>query len=251
MLTAFPLQARTNNSVNSHAYLRLHWTITLLCVALYRYVRSLVSSQLGGENKAPNTLGQCAPQQYVANTQNYPGLLDQGAIDPCGLMAFSYFNDSFTLAQGAEATPLSLDVSICRLLMHSAAKLTCLIVIITLPHSPAAHNLFHSPFGGLQNRPALPAPHCRASWHNLHVNRKAVQSLMPDWYDYSAIDTLMNVVLCYHRARHKHCTQMSVMSCRSPTSLGRQIATACTATTLRPTSTRYLSTEGEGPSRVT
>lgn len=76
-----------------------------------------MSSQLGGENKAPDTLGQCAPQQWVDNTEglNVPGvgpLPDMAAIDPCGLMAFSYFNDSFSLASGAGATnAIPLDVS--------------------------------------------------------------------------------------------------------------------------------------------
>ena len=78
------------------------------------YVRSLVSSQLGGQNKAPDTLGQCAPQQWFANTENFDSLPDSGAIDPCGLMPYSYFNDSFVLLQtqpGGTTAHIYVDVS--------------------------------------------------------------------------------------------------------------------------------------------
>ena len=84
----------------------------------YRYVRSTVDAQLGGENKAPNTLGQCEPQQYVNNQENFVyngvALPDNAGIDPCGLLPHSYFNDSFTLSQqqpGAAVTNLALDVN--------------------------------------------------------------------------------------------------------------------------------------------
>ena len=73
-----------------------------------------MSSQLGGENKAPNTLGTCAPQQYFANTAGFDDLPDNAAIDPCGLMPYSYFNDSYTLtstpAGGGTSTAVVLDV---------------------------------------------------------------------------------------------------------------------------------------------
>ncbi len=91
----------------------------LLAVA-FRYVRSLVSAQLGGKNKAPNTLGTCAPQQYVDDTQNAVDprngdlLSDSAAIDPCGLMPYSYFNDSYVMSQqqpGGALTVVDLDVS--------------------------------------------------------------------------------------------------------------------------------------------
>ena len=87
---------------------------------LCRYVRSLVSAQLGGKNKAPSTLGTCAPQQYVngieGTTDPATGepLVDGAAVDPCGLMPYSYFNDTYTLTQqepGAAASAVTLDVS--------------------------------------------------------------------------------------------------------------------------------------------
>lgn len=83
-----------------------------------RYVRSLVSSQLGGKNKAPSTLGQCAPQQYVDGTANTVDpttgdvLTDNAAVDPCGLMPYSYFNDSYVMSQqqpGGDLTAIDLD----------------------------------------------------------------------------------------------------------------------------------------------
>lgn len=79
-----------------------------------RYVRSMVSAQLGGEDKQPNTLGQCAPQNYVNQQAGFEGLPDDAAINPCGLVAHSYFNDSFTISTqqpGGAATPVTLDVS--------------------------------------------------------------------------------------------------------------------------------------------
>ena len=89
--------------------------------ALYfRYVRSLVSAQLGGKNKAPNTLGTCAPQQYVNDMENAvdprngEALSDNAAVDPCGLMPYSYFNDSYVMSQqqpGGALTVVDLDVS--------------------------------------------------------------------------------------------------------------------------------------------
>ncbi|KAA6416964.1 MAG: hypothetical protein FRX49_13064 [Trebouxia sp. A1-2] len=87
--------------------------------ALYfRYVRSLVSAQLGGKNKAPNTLGTCAPQQYVNDMENAvdprngEALSDNAAVDPCGLMPYSYFNDSYVMSQqqpGGALTVVDLD----------------------------------------------------------------------------------------------------------------------------------------------
>lgn len=80
-----------------------------------RYVRSMVSAQLGGEDKAASTLGQCAPQNYVNQQAGFQGLPDNAAIDPCGLVAYSYFNDTFAISTqqpgAAAATPVTLDVS--------------------------------------------------------------------------------------------------------------------------------------------
>ncbi|DBB12141.1 hypothetical protein WJX82_010754 [Trebouxia sp. C0006] len=83
-----------------------------------RYVRSLVSAQLGGKNKAPNTLGTCAPQQYVNDMENAVdpstnvALNNSAAVDPCGLMPYSYFNDSYAMSQqqpGGALTVVDMD----------------------------------------------------------------------------------------------------------------------------------------------
>ena len=55
---------------------------------------------------------KCAPQQYVGGQPN-ASLPHDGAINPCGLIAWSFFNDSYTAAAvGADgvAAPLQLDV---------------------------------------------------------------------------------------------------------------------------------------------
>jgi hypothetical protein len=67
-----------------------------------RYVRSRDDNQLakGGTGSA-----ECAPQQYVNGTLD-PSLPHDGAINPCGLIAWSFFNDSFSasvLGPGAAA----------------------------------------------------------------------------------------------------------------------------------------------------
>lgn len=75
----------------------------------------MVSAQLGGEDKAANTLGQCAPQNYVNQQAGFQGLAGNAAINPCGLVAHSYFNDTFAISTqqpgAAAATPVTLDVS--------------------------------------------------------------------------------------------------------------------------------------------
>ena len=52
---------------------------------------------------------KCAPQQYVGGAPN-ASLPDNGAINPCGLIAWSFFNDSYTAAatgpDGGAAAPL-------------------------------------------------------------------------------------------------------------------------------------------------
>lgn len=66
----------------------------------------LAGSGNGGSSK-------CAPQQYV-NGGPDPSLPHNGEINPCGLIAWSFFNDSYTAAvvgPGGAPVPLELDVS--------------------------------------------------------------------------------------------------------------------------------------------
>ena len=98
-------------------------------------MRSLVSAQLGGKNKAPNTLGTCAPQQYVNDMENAvdpssnAALNDSAAVDPCGLMPYSYFNDSYVMSQqqpGGALTVVDMDVSpLTFLCMLNCNQLVC------------------------------------------------------------------------------------------------------------------------------
>lgn len=62
-----------------------------------RYVRSLNSNQLGGKYEAPGSLGTCAPQQYASDSADGTPVPPNTEINPCGLMPYSYFNDSFSL----------------------------------------------------------------------------------------------------------------------------------------------------------
>lgn len=80
--------------------------VVILLSLSCRYVRSLNSDQLGGNYKPPQELGSCAPQQYAKDNTDGTPVPPNSAINPCGLMAYSYFNDSFSL-QG-----FTLDVSV-------------------------------------------------------------------------------------------------------------------------------------------
>jgi len=62
-----------------------------------RYVRSLDSKQLGGEN---STTGACDPFSHVS----VAGAPNNGIIDPCGLIAHSNFNDSIAVLSPAGVT---------------------------------------------------------------------------------------------------------------------------------------------------
>jgi hypothetical protein len=65
-----------------------------------RYVRSLDSSQLGGEN---STSSACDPIRYVNNRGSNPDLPNGGRINPCGLIAWSNFNDTFAVTSGGRS----------------------------------------------------------------------------------------------------------------------------------------------------
>ncbi|KAK9822809.1 hypothetical protein WJX81_001548 [Elliptochloris bilobata] len=71
-----------------------------------RYVRSRNDGQLAGKTKDPNV--KCQPQQFVGGNASQP-------INPCGLIAWSLFNDSFSATvagpAGAQSTPLNLSES--------------------------------------------------------------------------------------------------------------------------------------------
>lgn len=58
---------------------------------------------------APSHLGACAPQQYADILANGDPAPPNTAINPCGLMAYSYFNDTFDLLDASGS--MGLDVS--------------------------------------------------------------------------------------------------------------------------------------------
>ncbi|KAK9791624.1 hypothetical protein WJX73_003353 [Symbiochloris irregularis] len=61
-----------------------------------RYAGSEDNSQLRGVARTGSVLGGCSPEQYLAGNTS-------AVIDPCGLVAWTLFNDSYTLASGGNA----------------------------------------------------------------------------------------------------------------------------------------------------
>jgi hypothetical protein len=60
-----------------------------------RYVRSANYNQLHGKHVGRRALDICKPQDGYESVVAGDTLPDDGAINPCGLTAWSYFNDSF------------------------------------------------------------------------------------------------------------------------------------------------------------
>ena len=77
-----------------------------------RYVRSRNDAQLAGKTKDPSV--KCQPEEYLGGNAKLP-------INPCGLIAWSLFNDTFSAdvigPSGAQSTPLSLNVRFSHLLL--------------------------------------------------------------------------------------------------------------------------------------
>lgn len=55
----------------------------------FRYVKSMNEKQLVGENPGSNALKDCEPKLKLNGS---------AIVNPCGLMAWSYFNDSYSAA---------------------------------------------------------------------------------------------------------------------------------------------------------
>lgn len=60
-----------------------------------RYVRSVSYGQLHGADVSASALDACKPQRYLTNKAN-ESFEAEGLINPCGLAAWSLFNDTFT-----------------------------------------------------------------------------------------------------------------------------------------------------------
>lgn len=61
-----------------------------------RYVRSRDDAQLRGQPRIGANLDACEPERYLAGSP-------AAVINPCGLVAWSLFNDSYTVC-GSKAT---------------------------------------------------------------------------------------------------------------------------------------------------
>ena len=60
-----------------------------------RYVRSVSYSQMHGVNVTKGALEACTPQRYITNKPD-ENFENQGLVNPCGLAAWSLFNDTFS-----------------------------------------------------------------------------------------------------------------------------------------------------------
>ena len=69
-----------------------------------RYVRSRSDQQLGGRG---GTASSCEPERFVNGTAN-PSLPANGNIDPCGLAAWSFFNDTYSFSIGGASLPVDV-----------------------------------------------------------------------------------------------------------------------------------------------
>ena len=79
-----------------------------------RYVRSRDDSQTGSGSGGSS---KCAPQQYVNGAPD-PSLPHNGEINPCGLIAWSFFNDSYTAnVVGPDGVPVPLELDVRRPLL--------------------------------------------------------------------------------------------------------------------------------------
>ena len=58
------------------------------CVGVHRYVKSRDDAQLRGETRIGSQLTACEPERYLGGDS-------LKLIDPCGLVAWSTFNDTF------------------------------------------------------------------------------------------------------------------------------------------------------------
>lgn len=81
--------------------------VVMCAVNLFRYVRSLSSQQLGGDNVGDPNI--CDPKRHLASDGE-----DQaegpGLIIPCGLIAASFFNDTYSVAD--ENGPVTINVRV-------------------------------------------------------------------------------------------------------------------------------------------
>lgn len=66
-----------------------------------RYVRARSDTQLRGGNPAPSAMSACEPQLFQGGNSSL-------TIEPCGLVAWSLFNDTFQARPGLPTSALKL-----------------------------------------------------------------------------------------------------------------------------------------------
>jgi hypothetical protein len=92
-----PLNSKLELEALEHmkAPVHIYYILTDFFQNYIRYVRSVSYDQLHGKDKA--TLSDCIPQNVLAvDEASLASLVDGGTINPCGLTAWSFFNDTFT-----------------------------------------------------------------------------------------------------------------------------------------------------------
>lgn len=77
------------------APIRIYYILHNFYQSHKRYVRSVSYAQLHGGDVSASGLGACTPQRYLTNMPD-DQFANEGLINPCGLAAWSLFNDTFT-----------------------------------------------------------------------------------------------------------------------------------------------------------
>ena len=106
-----------------------------------RYVRSRKDAQL---HKNVNASAVCNPQAFLANDMQNASLLNGGDILPCGLIAWSQFNDTFSAAlrEPGQTTSANLPIDVCPIVISDFGLPTLLAPrICKYPFSPQPHRL--------------------------------------------------------------------------------------------------------------
>lgn len=73
-----------------------------------RYVRSVDYNQLHGKDANGTSASICSPQEFLGGDRN-ESLANDGFINPCGLTAWSFFNDTFSLYETNERAQIAVD----------------------------------------------------------------------------------------------------------------------------------------------
>mmetsp|Transcript_15243 Transcript_15243/g.42654 ORF Transcript_15243/g.42654 Transcript_15243/m.42654 type:complete len:400 (+) Transcript_15243:317-1516(+) len=88
----------------------LFYYITEFYGAHRRYIRSRSSEMLSGAQDPLSGDDKCRPKLYhTADGSPDPSLPQDGLVNPCGLLAWSYFNDTFQLRNSADGSEVTVN----------------------------------------------------------------------------------------------------------------------------------------------